>query len=334
MLTVSNVFKEKEDVFAGFLPNHLYKKLKNELDIHENQLQLFLFWMKFYPTYSLMELIFNIKKGTISTILNETLEKVFEWVKKQECFPHFRDSEFRKQHAIELEYPTEAGMQKVNVTGIVDGTEFRIEGTNDKEKGAAYWSGKKGDFSVQVQVLINLMCLVEGVSPMQGGRPNDINQYNAYQFAEKLSPGECILADQIYKSLSPLFNKKRADIVVPFSDKTEDPAEKKFNQIACAIRLTIEDLFGMLKSLWRILHDRFRGRNMINEGTMVKLERLFLIACSFHNFGVLGKLAKGELPDMAKTQEWATNHQEKGGGYFMKGNKSTYYANNNMGNNK
>lgn len=136
---------------------------KRILSTLEDQLLLTLFWSRIYPSYLLLEYLFNIDESTVCRTIQETtflLQDKF-------ILPERRKG--KKITTIEELKELIPDLDEI----LTDATEQKIPRPKDKRKRKKYHSGKKKCFTVKTQIATDKQGLIVHVNSPSPGRKHD-----------------------------------------------------------------------------------------------------------------------------------------------------------------
>ena len=136
---------------------------------------------------------------------------------------------------------------------LVDATEQPIERPKRLQK--AYYSGKKKRHTIKTEIRTTLQGRIIHVSK---SRPGAIHDFKLHKDEPSIPPESLILADSGYQGLDKIHKETQ----LPYkATKTKplDKKEKEHNQTLARIRVTVENIFGDIKT-FKILADRYRNK--------------------------------------------------------------------------
>ena len=136
---------------------------------------------------------------------------------------------------------------------LVDATEQPIERPKKAQK--AYYSGKKKRHTIKTEIRTTLQRRIINFSK---SRPGAIHDFKIHKEEPPLFQESIILADSGYQGLDKIHKETQ----LPYkATKTKplDKKEKEHNQTLARIRVTVENIFGDIKT-FKILADRYRNK--------------------------------------------------------------------------
>ena len=216
----------------------------------ENKLLLVLMWLRSYPCYSTLSLMFNIPRATVAHIINSMLQPLHDL------------------HAGSVRWPTAAEWARMrgkwndmpSIVGMIDATSHRIY-RPQTERETLYYSGHRHFHCVHTQVITDNEGVLRYVKAGFKGHNNDavtFRQLPRIGPNEELDfPAEAyLLADKIYPSRYPL--------VTPFSAAqilrkplNERPMCRRLNRKMSKRRIVVEHTIRNLK-LFRVIGTLYR----------------------------------------------------------------------------
>jgi hypothetical protein len=136
---------------------------------------------------------------------------------------------------------------------LVDATEQPIERPKKGQK--PYYSGKKKRHTLKTEIRTTLKGRITHVSK---SRPGAIHDFNLHKQEPPLHPKSRAFADSGYQGLDKLHEETE----LPYKEtktKPLDREEKEYNRALSRVRITIENIFGDIKT-FKILSDRYRNK--------------------------------------------------------------------------
>ena len=215
-----------------------------------NQLLLTLIWLRSYPSYNTLSIIFNITVERISVYIHSLWPVLFQ---------HFLD---------EIRWPSRAEWTRMrghwnslpDVVGCIDGTSFYIYRPASRLQ-QSYFSGHRHRHCVHAQVIIDNRLNISHIEAGFLGRYNDAQSFrNMPPIGDGLaldSPRNCyIFGDCIYPPAHP--------IVTPFTRRQVNRQHRRtrriclrFNDVVRQHRIYVEHVIHLLK-MFRVIGTLFR----------------------------------------------------------------------------
>lgn len=199
--------------------------------------------------------IFNVGKTTARECYRDVLFALNELKDAVIQFPQTRSE---RQAAIET-FTHRSRLP--NILGAIDGTHFQIRAPNQD---AEDYYGRRLVHDVVAQAVVDgnrkFMDIAAGYPGtmhdariLRNSRLNDLVLQGFNGPTSQINVGGTVKGLQPYlvgDSAYPISNA----LLKPYSDKTTDPKEKRFNKQFSKARVQVECAFGMLKSRFRHLH--------------------------------------------------------------------------------
>lgn len=167
---------------------------------------------------------------------------------------------------------------------LVDATEQRVSRPKDNETRKAYYSGKKKQFTLKTQFVVDGEHQIQAISESVPGADHDKTLSDAVRTVEHLPDGCEVDADKGYqgldKQVSPVTvvdpetgqeqATARLTVQTPYKkpkggELTQD--QRTFNALLNAIRVRVEHCIGWAKN-WAVLATRFRCAHSIYTSIM------------------------------------------------------------------
>ena len=185
---------------------------------------------------------FKVSQPTVSRCIIAAINKL---VDKASDFIRFHKSDVGKRR-IQDGFSSIAGFP--SVVGCIDDTHIRILRPSEDE---SQYVRRKGDHSINVQVICDNKCKFMQISAKWPGSTNDSfilkisNVWPAFENGNFNYTG-IILGDSAY----PL----RKWLITPLRETKNNPLRIAYNTSLCKTRVLIEQAFGRSKRRWGILH--------------------------------------------------------------------------------
>ena len=155
------------------------------------------------------------------------------------------------------------------VVGAVDGTLIRIERPADFEG----WYCRKNFPAINMQAIVDHKGCFMSYS-LRPGSSNDQSLWSRSSFGQSVNsriPLGCHILGEGGYSINP-------SLITPYSDDTDDPDERLFNNIHSRTRIVVETAFGRLKNRFRIF------RRSLAEKTPQHMAYDIVACICLHNF--------------------------------------------------
>ena len=213
------------------------------------RLMMTLIWLRTYPTYEVLGVLFDLDKGNISRNLKSilaALEKVTGY-----------DIEWPDKTRRKLQM-TEAMQSFSQVFAIGDGMEQPVQRPKDNKKQKEYYSGKKKRHTVQNQVVVAPNGEIIALSEDEPGSCHDLTHLRVSDILDKLEPGDTVMFDLGYLGLQ----NDRDDVVfiLPFRKPKGGErtlSQKEFNRLVARCRVVVENTICHLKR-FQVLYQVYR----------------------------------------------------------------------------
>ena len=214
-----------------------------------NQFLMTLVWIRTYPTYATLSVLFDLPITTIHTIVHEIWPLILQQLGDEISWP---------SHA-EWEEIREEGCILAGVVGAIDGTSFEIEIPEIDQQ--LYYSGHRKYHCFHCQVIIDNNKVIRYLHSGFQGHMNDAQCYRnmpavGYNKEYHLPRDAWLLADSIYPAEAPLITPYRRN-QIDFNDPHDVELKLDFNRVHRGQRVYIEHVIGEIKQS-RIIHTIFR----------------------------------------------------------------------------
>ena len=204
-----------------------------------NRLIMTLLWLRSYPCYSLLSLIFDVSIATVGRVINRMWPILWEVYAVKVQWPNINEWTQMYGKWEKLPYAIAA----------IDGTSHYI---NRPEKNQElYYSGHRNAHCVHTQIIIDNNRRIRYIHSGFYGHMNDAQQYH---HLPKIGPNEnlqfpeqgFILADKIYPCIYPLLNRySQAQIQAkPIHQRRRC---RKFNKTLNSYRVYVEHIISNFK---------------------------------------------------------------------------------------
>ncbi|VDI31307.1 Hypothetical predicted protein [Mytilus galloprovincialis] len=198
--------------------------------------------LRFYASGSFQNVIgdvFGLSQPSISRCINDVTDALVRRINQYIKFPDEAERRTNKSDFYKIaHFP--------NVVGVIDGTHIPIKAPNDNEY---QYVNRKNFHSINVQCICDANFKIINAVSRWPGSTHDSYIWNNSQICRQFEEGDIangwLLGDSGY-ALKPW-------MLVPFMNPST-PAEEEFNRRHCRTRVTIEQLFGIVKSRFRCVH--------------------------------------------------------------------------------
>lgn len=221
------------------------------------QLFIFLFWARTYPTLLFMEIVL----GADTVVLHRLIHRMAPILAKRLVLPqHAGRRRIRNMNELKDAFPE---IYEV----IVDATEQRIERPQDKRKNKKYRSGKKKAHTLKTQIITDVKSgHILHISETVEGKRHDFKLFQDTVSPTAQSGGIKILADSGYQGIKKKFPGlsvvtaiKRFRGVLKLTKQ-----QKRHNRELSKVRVRVEHALGKMKQ-FKLLAQVYRhARNAYN----------------------------------------------------------------------
>lgn len=249
---------------------------KLSLENLEDQLLLTLIWAKLYPTYLLLEYLFNVDESNVCRIIQKTtllLQDKFILPERNR----------RKDKQISTIEELKEIIPDLDVI-LGDATEQKIPRPTKKRKRQKHHSGKKKAFTVKTQIATNKQGLIVEISKSIPGRSHDYKLFKDSRLPQKIPKGTKLYLDSGYQGV----NKDYPDLdaVIPFKKtrkhKKLTRSEKIRNTKQRKIRVAVEHTLSRLK--------KYQALAQIYRHSLQNYGQTFRFIANIANFRMLQRL--------------------------------------------
>jgi hypothetical protein len=236
-----------------------------------NRLLLTLVWLKVYPTYEVLGLLFSLDKGNARRNVLDILEVLDTF----DDFPFDRpddDPGRRPVHSVE-----EIMTAFPQVRLVIDSKEQRVQrpsGPHERQK--PYYSGKKRTHTLKTQLAVSPSGQIESVSPSVPGSVNDTRLLRESGLLGRLGEDQTGMTDKGYEGAD---NGERAGILVlPKKDRKKNPCteeDKARNRLIARHRIVVEHVIAQLNR-FTVLRQQWRGKRVLRHSQVVRVVALLV----------------------------------------------------------
>jgi hypothetical protein len=220
-----------------------------------HRLLLTLVWLKVYPTFEVLGLLFGLDRGNALRNARDVLE-VLETL---DDFPFDRPPEGRSKvrslGAVMDAYPA--------VRLVIDSKEQRIyrpSGGHQRQK--PFYSGKKKAHTLKTQVAIDPAGVIESISPGMPGSINDVRLLRETGLLGRLGEDEAAMMDSGYEGAGKGY--EGVPIVMPKKNRPARPLtdqQKEENRRISRYRVVVEHTMAQLNR-FAVLRQVYRGSRL------------------------------------------------------------------------
>jgi hypothetical protein len=217
------------------------------------RLLMALVWLKVYPTYEVLGVLFGLHKRNAQLNVRDILEAL----EALDDFPFDRpDGGGRPPRGslsvVLADFPA--------VRLVIDSKEqraYRPGGGHAAQK--PYYSGKKGAHTLKTQLAVTLWGLIESVSPPVPGSVNDVRLLRETGLLGRLGEGEAGMTDKGYEGADKGY--PAGVLVLPKKDRKKNPCteqDKARNRLISRYRVVVEHTIAQLNR-FTVLRQVYRG---------------------------------------------------------------------------
>jgi DDE superfamily endonuclease/Helix-turn-helix of DDE superfamily endonuclease len=220
-----------------------------------HRLLLTLVWLKVYPTYEVLGLLFGLDKGNALRNARDVLEVL----DTMDDFPFDRPPADRPKldslAAVMEAYPV--------VRLVIDSKEQRIyrpAGGHERQK--PFYSGKKKAHTLKTQVAIAPTGVIESISPGVAGSVNDVRLLRETGLLDRLGEGEAAMMDKGYEGAEKGY--EAVPLVMPKKERKTRPLteeQKAENRRISRYRVVVEHTMAQLNR-FTVLRQVYRGSRL------------------------------------------------------------------------
>ena len=222
------------------------RKFRRDL---RNRLLLVLTWLRVYPSYRVLGLLFNLDKSTICRNL-KMMVSLLQQVTDTALLDLNTDGGEDDLEAILAAFP--------QLKAIVDATEQRIRRPKDKEVQKAHYSGKKKAHTRKTQVVVNPQGRIGHVSQSAPGSKHDLTLERQSKVNEQLPWQIDLMGDKGYQGLQNDNPDRTVELPVrkPRGQELTDE-QKALNRVLAGTRIVVEHTLAHMK-IFQVLSQVYR----------------------------------------------------------------------------
>jgi hypothetical protein len=216
----------------------------------EDRLLLALIWLRVYPTYEVLSLLFDLDKGAVCRNLDRMLSVLRQVTAVDLAWPA-DDQRKRRWADLLTDFP--------DVVAIIDATEQRIQRPTGPAAQKPYYSGKKKTHTLKTQVQIAPDGGLQAVSDSVPGSVHDLTLLRQSGTLERLEAGAAMF-DSGYQGVQK--DAPERQFYHPFRASRGHPLtaeQKAWNQLLSHFRIRVEHTLAQLK-IYDVLSQVYRHR--------------------------------------------------------------------------
>jgi hypothetical protein len=229
------------------------------------RLLLALVWLKVYPTYEVLGLLFGLDKGNARRNLLDILEALDSF----DDFPFDRpdgDPARRPAHSVG---EVMAAFPQVRL--VIDSKEQRTQRPGGHERQKPFYSGKKRAHTLKTQLAVSPAGRIESVSPSVVGSVNDVRLLRETGLLGRLAEGEAALTDKGYEGADK--GERPGVLVRPKKDRKRNSCteeDQARNRLIAQHRIVVEHVIAQLNR-FTVLRQVWRGKRVHRHSQVVRV---------------------------------------------------------------
>lgn len=229
------------------------------------RLLLTLVWLKVYPTYEVLGLLFGLDKGNARRNVLDILEALDTF----DDFPFDRPDGNPDRRATGSVAEIMAAYPQVRL--VIDSKEQRVQrpgGPHARQK--PYYSGKKRAHTLKTQLAVSPSGRIESVSPSCPGSVNDVRLLRETGLLGRLAEGEAAMTDKGYEGAEK--GERVGVLVRPKKDRKKNPCtedDRARNREIARHRIVVEHVIAQLNR-FTVLRQQWRGKRVQRHSQVVR----------------------------------------------------------------
>lgn len=230
------------------------------------RLLLTLVWLKVYPTYEVLGLLFDLDKGNARRNVLDILEALDTF----DDFPFDRPDGDPSRRPLGCVGEVMDAFPHVRL--VIDSKEQRVQrpgGPHQRQK--PYYSGKKRAHTLKTQLAVAPDGRIESVSPSVPGSVNDVRLLRETGLLGRLAEGEAAMTDKGYEGAE---KGQRAGVLVRAKkDRKRNPCtdeDKARNRLIARDRIVVEHVNAQLNR-FTVLRQVWRGKRLVRHSQVVRV---------------------------------------------------------------
>ena len=230
------------------------------------RLLLALVWLKVYPTYEVLGLLFGLDKGNARRNLLDILEALDGF----DDFPFDRPDRDPARRPQRSAREVMAAFPEVRL--VIDAKEQRLQrpgGPHERQK--PYYSGKRRAHTLKTQLAVSPSGRIESVSPSTPGSVNDVRLLRETGLLGRLAEGEAAMTDKGYEGADK--GERAGVLVLPKKDRKRNPCteqDKARNRRIAQHRIVVEHAIAQLNR-YTVLRQVWRGKRLLRHSQVVRV---------------------------------------------------------------
>jgi len=222
---------------------------KSRLSTPRLRLFFILIYLKCYPTYDVLGILFDLDGGNCCDWVKRLLPVLEATLGEKQVLPA------RKICTVEeflQRFPREKDL-------LIDGSERRTRRSSKAKTERKHYSGKQHAHTRKNIVMSNPEKKILFVSPTKAGHYHDKNMFDKETSFRFLPPECCLWLDKGFQGVQHVHENIMMPKKKPKNGKLTD-VEKTENKVISALRMPIENVFAGLKRM-NCLYNVYRNRN-------------------------------------------------------------------------
>jgi hypothetical protein len=235
------------------------------------RLLLTLVWLKAYPTYEVLGLLFGLDKGNARRNALDVLEALDTF----DDFPFDRPDADPDRRPVGSTQEVTAAFPQVRL--VIDSKEQRVQrpgGAHGRRK--PFYSGKKRAHTLKTQAGVRPDGLIESVSPSAPGSVNDVRLLRETGLLGRLGEGQEAMTDKGYEGADR--GERAGVLVLPKKDRKKNPCteeDKARNRLIARRRIVVEHVIAPLNR-FTVLRQVWRGKRVLRHSQVVRVVALLV----------------------------------------------------------
>jgi len=235
------------------------------------RLLLALVWLKVYPTYEVLGLLFGLDKGNARRNVLDILEALDTF----DDFPFDRPDGDPARRPLGSVGAVMADFPPVRL--VIDSKGQRVQrpgGPHGRQK--PFSSGQKRSHTLKAQLAVSPSGRIESVSPSVVGSVNDVRLRRETGLLGRLADGEVALADKGYEGADQ--GERPGVLVRPKKDRKKNPCteeEQARNRSIARYRIVVEHAIAQLNR-FTVLRQVWRGKRVLRHSQVVRVVALLV----------------------------------------------------------
>lgn len=250
---------------------------KKILSTLEDQLLLILSWAKYYPSYLLLEHLFNLDESTVCRTIQDI--RLLLQDKFTLSDPKNRENNRRKITSLDELKELIPNLDEI----LIDATEQAIPRPKKKPKRNKHHSGKKKRFTIKTQIATDKQGLVVHISRASPGRKHDYKLFKESKLPKLIPRDSKVYLDSGYQGAQKDFSN--LNIYLPYKRSKKHQltrSEKIQNHKQRKIRVKVEHTLSQLKK-YNVLSQVYRH-------SLQNYDKTFRFIANVINFRMLQRL--------------------------------------------